>query len=182
MGVPFLKPNQTQKTGILDPQKFTHDKNAIFVRLHQLFNKSISALQNLQPEISKSPKMTQNDPKIDSNPKFNKPEITTLKPEVTTKTEDISTEKLTSEDITLIIAIIIVIIVIIMVILPIILAKFAKKPKNVPYQAFTDEEDLNFPRITTNAQYFQLDSRNSEQHLIMAPKYTVNGQESAVLL
>ena len=71
MGVPYLKPNQTQKTdqkhkmGILDPQKFTHDKNAIFVHLHQLFNQSILALQNLQLEVPQTkPEMTQTEPEM----------------------------------------------------------------------------------------------------------------------
>ena len=78
MGVPYLKPNQTQKTdqkrkmGILDPQKFTHDKNAIFVHLHQLFNQSILALQNLQPEVHQTkPEMTQTEPEMTQTKKEN---------------------------------------------------------------------------------------------------------------
>ena len=181
MGVPYLKPNETQKmdpkrkSGILDPQKFTHDKNAIFVNLHQLFNQSILALQNLQPE------MTQTKPEMSTKPSQTKPEMTTMEPEMTTKTNPISTEKLSTEDIGLIMAIIIVIIVIIIVIVPIFVTKYAQKPKNLPYQAFQDEEDLNFPRITPNPEYFQLNSEEPRT-LIMAPKFIVNDQESAVLL
>ena len=74
-----------------------------------------------------------------------------------------------------------VIIIIIIVLVPIFVTKFGPKPKNLPYQAFQDEEDLNFPRITPNPEYFQLNSEEPRT-LIMAPKFIVNDQESAVLL
>ena len=108
--------------------------------------------------------------------------MATKQPEMTTKTNPISTEKLSNEDIGLIFAIIMVIIIIIIVLVPIFVTKFGPKPKNLPYQAFQDEEDLNFPRITSNPEYFQLNSEVEPRTLIMAPKYIVNDQESAVLL
>ena len=107
--------------------------------------------------------------------------MATKQPEMTTKTNPISTEKLSNEDIGLIFAIIMVIIIIIIVLVPIFVTK-TKKTKNLPYQAFQDEEDLNFPRITSNPEYFQLNSEVEPRTLIMAPKYIVNDQESAVLL